>query len=48
MGKMRNAYKILLGKSLKKTSFMRFWHRWENIKMGFHRNMMQMDISGLG
>jgi hypothetical protein len=38
MGEMRNAYKILVGKSEGKRSLRRPRNRWENIKMYLREN----------
>jgi hypothetical protein len=47
MGKMRNIYRILLGKPEGKRSLERLWHRWEDkIKMGGGVGGYELDSSG--
>jgi hypothetical protein len=50
MGDMRNAYRILAGKSEWKTSLWRPRHRWENnIKMDLKKNgMLQRALYSVG
>jgi hypothetical protein len=49
MGEMRNVYKILVGKSERKTPLVRPRHRWEgNIKMHLENRVEGCGLNSVG
>jgi hypothetical protein len=43
MGELRDAYRVLVGKPVRKRPLRRQWHRWEdNIRMDLKRNIAEV------